>query len=315
MTKFSLATLALIATTAASPLIAQSWTLNGDASRIAFGSIKKDTVGEVHEFTSLSGAVTSDGMASIEIDLASVETYIDIRNERMREFVFAAAPSASFSTQLDMAGLNALATGGTATQTVKGTLDFLGNAVDVEADLFVARLSETSVMVTTDSLLMLSTADLGIDGGVDKLQELADLPSITRVTPVTLRLVFDAGSETAAAAPETTVATAAPAAMAGDPAAGEKVFRKCKACHVADAEKNRAGPHLVGIIGRPIAQVEGFKYSSAFQEQDLIWNTETLTAYLTDPKSYIPGNKMAFRGLRKAEDIDNVLAYFADLAK
>lgn len=102
---------------------------------------------------------------------------------------------------------------------------------------------------------------------------------------------------------------AAPAAAQGDPAAGEKVFARCKACHVVDKEQNRVGPHLVGIVGRPAGSVEGFKYSDAMKSSGKTWDEATIAAYLKDPKGYIPGNKMAFAGLKKDDEIANVIAY------
>lgn len=103
------------------------------------------------------------------------------------------------------------------------------------------------------------------------------------------------------------------AALAQDAAAGEKVFRKCKACHVPDAETNRVGPHLVGIVGRAAGAVDGFKYSDAMKDSGITWDDETIAAYLADPKGYVPKNKMAFPGLKKEEDIANVIAYLNTL--
>lgn len=104
------------------------------------------------------------------------------------------------------------------------------------------------------------------------------------------------------------------AAMAeGDAAAGEKAFRKCKACHVADEEKNRVGPHLVGIYGRASGSVADFKYSDAMAGAGLTWDEATLDQYLADPKGYMPGNKMAFPGLRKDDERANVIAYLKSL--
>lgn len=101
---------------------------------------------------------------------------------------------------------------------------------------------------------------------------------------------------------------AAPA-MAGDAAAGEKVFRKCKACHYVDQEKNKTGPHLVNIIGRKAGAVEGYKYSKAMSGSDLVWDEATLAGFLAKPKSYLKGTKMAFAGLKKDSDIADVIAY------
>ena len=106
---------------------------------------------------------------------------------------------------------------------------------------------------------------------------------------------------------------AAPAVADGDVAAGEKVFRKCKACHaVGEGAKNKVGPHLNGIVDNEIASVEGFKYSAVFLEkkgEGFVWTVEELHAYLEKPRKYMPGNKMSFAGLKKEKDRQNVIAY------
>ena len=103
-------------------------------------------------------------------------------------------------------------------------------------------------------------------------------------------------------------------AQAGDIAKGEKVFKKCKACHVVDKEKNKTGPHLVGIIGRDAGSVDSFKrYSKAMKASGLVWDAETLDAYLENPKKYLKGTKMAFAGLKKEADRQNIIAYFESL--
>jgi cytochrome c len=98
-------------------------------------------------------------------------------------------------------------------------------------------------------------------------------------------------------------------AQAGDAKAGEKVFRKCKSCHYVDQEKNKTGPHLVNIIGRAAGSVDGFKYSNAMKESGLTWDEATLAEFLKKPKAYIKGTKMAFSGLRKDKEIDDLIAY------
>lgn len=107
-------------------------------------------------------------------------------------------------------------------------------------------------------------------------------------------------------------------ASAQDAAAGEKVFAKCKACHVIDAATNRVGPSLHGVIGRTAGTVEGFKYSAAMVEHGkdgLVWNNENLDKYLADPKAMIPKNKMAFPGLKNPQDRSNVIAYIDQASK
>jgi cytochrome c len=104
------------------------------------------------------------------------------------------------------------------------------------------------------------------------------------------------------------------APAAADAAAGKKVFNKCKACHVADQEKNRVGPHLVGIMGRPAGAVADFKYSSAMKDSGITWDADTLSQYLHDPKGFVPGNKMAFVGLKKDQEVTDVIEYLTDPA-
>lgn len=99
----------------------------------------------------------------------------------------------------------------------------------------------------------------------------------------------------------------------GDAAKGEKVFAKCKACHmVGDGAKNRVGPELNGIVGRVAGSAEGFKYSDAMMAkhaEGMTWTEENIDAYLTKPKDFVPGNKMTFAGLKKEDDRQNVIAY------
>jgi len=100
------------------------------------------------------------------------------------------------------------------------------------------------------------------------------------------------------------------ASFAGDVAAGEKVFKKCAACHVADTDKHKTGPHLQGIFGRTAGTAQGYKkYSKAIQESGIIWDEASLDAFLAAPKKYMKGTRMAFAGLKKEDDRANVIAY------
>ena len=109
------------------------------------------------------------------------------------------------------------------------------------------------------------------------------------------------------------IALALPALAEGDAALGEKVFGKCKACHaVGEGAKNKVGPELNGIVGRPAGSLADFKYSDNLLELakgGMVWDDATLTAYLANPKDVIPKCKMSFAGLKKPEDIANVIAY------
>lgn len=100
--------------------------------------------------------------------------------------------------------------------------------------------------------------------------------------------------------------------MAADAAAGEKVFAKCKVCHVATkGAPNKVGPNLFGVVGRGAAENPTFKYSPAFTalKGKKTWTEKELDAYLTSPKTVVPGSKMIFVGLPNKADRDNLIAW------
>jgi len=99
----------------------------------------------------------------------------------------------------------------------------------------------------------------------------------------------------------------------GDVTHGEKVFKKCSACHiVAKGGKNLIGPALYGVVGRATASVPNYSYSSALKAHGKNWNFEELNAFLLKPRSYIKGTKMAYAGLRKDRDRASVILYLND---
>ena len=96
----------------------------------------------------------------------------------------------------------------------------------------------------------------------------------------------------------------------GDKAHGEKVFKKCSACHmIASGGKNMIGPNLWGVIGRTAGSVSDYKYSKAMVAYGKEWTFEEMNAYLIKPQAYIKGTKMAFAGLRKEKDRASVILY------
>ncbi|MDP9137777.1 MAG: cytochrome c family protein [Pseudomonadota bacterium] len=105
---------------------------------------------------------------------------------------------------------------------------------------------------------------------------------------------------------------ATPSHAEGDAAKGAKVFRLCMACHTADAATNKVGPSLKGIVGRKAATVEGYKYSEAMLAkgtEGVVWDEPTLEVYLPDPKGFVPKTKMAFNGVKKPEDVADLIAF------
>ncbi|WP_186376912.1 cytochrome c family protein [Agrobacterium sp. DE0009] len=120
-------------------------------------------------------------------------------------------------------------------------------------------------------------------------------------------------SRQAAAAAAFFLLLAASAFADGDAAHGEKVFSRCSTCHSIDAPRTRMGPHLMGVVGRPIASVNDYgHYSQALKDAGAagrVWSEEELQEFLSSPKKAIPGNAMRFFGLWSDTDIADLIAY------
>lgn len=109
--------------------------------------------------------------------------------------------------------------------------------------------------------------------------------------------------------PEPEMTEVAYADLTGDAAAGEKVFIKCKTCHVLEEGQNRVGPHLYGVVGREAGSVEGFNYSTANSESGITWTKDVLFDYLEAPQTYLKGTRMAFPGIKDAQERADLIAY------
>ena len=110
------------------------------------------------------------------------------------------------------------------------------------------------------------------------------------------------------------LALAAAPASAGDPENGRQVFVKCERCHSLDPNGSQEdGPHLYGIFGRKAGSLESYTgYSEAMKASDVVWDEETLDAYIEKPKAFIEGTNMRFRTLRKKEDRQDLIAYLKE---
>lgn len=136
---------------------------------------------------------------------------------------------------------------------------------------------------------------------------------MTRLFPALLPAVMAALAMGGALAVPARAQDAAPAEAPDLVAAGQKVFRKCAACHqVGPDAKNRVGPELNALVGRTAGSLPDFNYSDAMVaagEGGLVWSAETLDGYLADPRGTVAGNKMAFAGLKAEDDRRAVIAY------
>ncbi len=174
------------------PLTQGAWSVDGDASSLSYVSIKSGEIAEANRFSGLSGSVTPEGAATVEIDLATVETKVDIRNERMRDIFFEVAeyPTATVSAQIDPAAFESLPVGASVEQPLKATLTVKGVEAPVETQVSVTRTAQDSVLVTSKEPVIVYADALELTDGLAKLQELAGLPSITPAVPVTFSIAF-----------------------------------------------------------------------------------------------------------------------------
>ena len=100
------------------------------------------------------------------------------------------------------------------------------------------------------------------------------------------------------------------AALAADTAAGQAAFAKYKICHTVEAGgRSPVGPNLHGVFGRKAGSLEGFSYSAAMKNSGIVWDDDSMAKYLRDPRGSMPGNKMAFPGVKNDEEMANLLAY------
>ena len=111
-------------------------------------------------------------------------------------------------------------------------------------------------------------------------------------------------------------AAASSAALAQDVAAGKSSFNKCLACHsIGEGAKNKVGPELNGLAGRKSGTVAGYSYTDANKNSGLTWDEATFKEYIKDPKAKIPGTKMAFAGIKKETEINDLWAFVSQFDK
>ena len=168
------------------------WTLDNSGSQLSFVTIKATDVAEVHTFTELSGSVGADGHARVVIQLASVDTLIPIRDERMREILFQTDlfPTATADARLDLRKLQGLAPSTSMTFTTELLLRLSDTELPITTDLLVSRLAGDRMLVTTLKPIVVNAGAVALADGVEQLREIAGLPSISKAVPVSFVLQF-----------------------------------------------------------------------------------------------------------------------------
>jgi polyisoprenoid-binding protein YceI len=167
------------------------WQLDNDYSRVNFVSVKKNMIGEAHRFTQLKGTLTDQGKLSVIIPLASVETLIPIRNERMQKMLFETGmfPQATISAKVDPQHFR-LKNGESKVVTVDADVGLHGVNKIVNTEVMISRLADNKLLVSSLKPIIIRPADFALDKGVDKLMAVAKLPGITQSVPVSFVLTF-----------------------------------------------------------------------------------------------------------------------------
>lgn len=168
------------------------WSLDNDESTVSFVSVKADHVAEVHTFDMLSGEIDDDGTVAITIELASVNTLIPIRNERMQAMLFETNmfPQANIEASIDLTSLEAMAPGTSETMQLNFSLEMHGASRSYSAEVKVTRLDE-GLLASTVKPIVVTAEDFDLVSGVEALREVAGLPSISRAVPVSFTVQFD----------------------------------------------------------------------------------------------------------------------------
>ena len=169
------------------------WTLNGAASSLHYVTSKAAAVSEVNTFGSLAGNIAADGTATLAIDLATVSTAVEVRDQRMRDIAFKVSefPKAEVTVKVDAAALDRMAPGATSSGSYEATLRMHGTSTTIPAELRVIKLDADTVLVQTAKPLLVAASAVGLAEAVEELRTVANLPSINPQVVVDLSLTYD----------------------------------------------------------------------------------------------------------------------------
>lgn len=188
--KLASSVLLLCASTCA---FSSTWIVDNQHSELNFISVKKENIAEVHQFKNIEGSLDSQGDFSLTIDLNSVDTHNLTRDERMKNFFFEVDKftTATLTANIDATELEAIAEGASRRMSVDSTLDLHGMKKDIVLDVVVTRLVGAKLSVTSVKPVIVSVDDFALVSGLEKLRELAKLPSISHAVPVSFYLTLN----------------------------------------------------------------------------------------------------------------------------
>ena len=174
------------------PLAQAAWEVVPANSSVSYVSVKREGVLDIHTISSPTGTVSEKGEVRVLLPFSNLDSGLALRDERQREVLFEAQvyPQAELSATVDLADWKALAAGQSKLYTLDFKLDLHGQSQPLKADVLVSRLAENKVLVVTTKPLILKAENFDLLGGLDKLKELAGLPSIGTEVPVTAVLEF-----------------------------------------------------------------------------------------------------------------------------
>ena len=169
------------------------WTIDPSHSHLSYISIKNGVIAESNYFKKLSGKIDDAGNVDVAIDMSSVETNIELRNNRVKEHLFHTAefPVAHVRSHVDSKALDAMAVGSTEEMPIALTINAIGHSKTVNVVAIVSRLSESEFMVTNKDIIMINAQDFDTSGGLAKLKELAKLSTIETMVPATFQLFIE----------------------------------------------------------------------------------------------------------------------------
>ncbi|MCT8986193.1 YceI family protein [Shewanella phaeophyticola] len=172
--------------------MAGDWQINQDHSRVSFISVKKNDIAEVHHFKQVAGSLTEAGAFALSIDLNSVDTGIKIRDDRMQTVLFEVAqfPQLKVNAVINPQLLMGMKVGDTLTTKIDATVELHGKKQQKSVEVLVAKLSDDKLVVSSFAPLLVQADEFNLVTGVEKLREIAGLPSISLAVPVSFVLTL-----------------------------------------------------------------------------------------------------------------------------